>query len=157
MPQNYLRNKILLELLWWLFTLFIILIIYFPIYLNGIKFPFFYYNLFFIISSITFIRLIFQMKFSFMAHNLVLKFLLMFGSVVVLMLAYRGIGLYNIFKDENGFYSLFEHLSLEKRYTMAAYVNWQYFFFGVAAMVSAIVMPFRLLISIFRVRNIGAE
>ena len=128
-----------------------------PIYINQVEFPFYEYNVFFILSAVTFSRLLFQIKHSFLAHQLVLKFLFMFLAVVVFMLAYRGINLYNIFIDEKGHYFLVEHLPLEKRYSLAKYINWEFFFFGIASIVSAVIMPFRLLVSIFRVKNYGEE
>lgn len=157
MANKYLLTKIRLELLWWLFTALIVVIVYLPLYINEIDFPYKIYNWAFIILAITITRLIFQLKHSFIAFNLVLKLLLMFLSVVVLMQAYRGISLLNIFNDENGYYYMFEHLPLEERYKMAAYVNWQYFLFGIAASIASIIFPFRLLISIFRVKNRGEE
>lgn len=157
MANKYLYTKIRLELLWWLFTILVVVIVYLPITLNQIDFPYQYHNWAFIILSITISRLIFQLRHSFLAHNLVLKMLFMFLSVVVFMQAYRGVSLLNIFNDENGYYHIFEHLPLEKRYRMAAYVNWQFFLFGIATMVASILFPFRLLISIFRVKNRGTE
>ena len=157
MKNKYLLTKIQLEVLWWLFTALIVFIVYLPLVINKIDFPYKYYNWAFIILAITFTRLIFQLKHSFLAFNLVLKFIFMFASVVVLMQAYRGISLLNIFNDDNGYYMLFEHLPLEQRYSLAAYANWQYFFFGVAASIASLIFPFRLLISIFRVKNRGEE
>jgi hypothetical protein len=157
MARKYLYTKIRLELLWWLFTALVLIIVYLPMYINEIEFPHKYYNWAFIILSITITRFIFQLKHTFIAFNLALKLLLMFLSVVVFLQAYKGINLLNVFNDENGYFHLFEHLPLEKRYDMAAYVNWQYFIFGIATAIAAIVFPFRLLISIFRVKNRGEE
>jgi hypothetical protein len=157
MSNKYLYTKIRLELFWWLFTFLVLVIVYLPLYINEIDFPFKYYNWAFIVLSITITRLIFQLKHSFIAFNLVLKMILMFLSVLVFMQAYRGIGLMNIFNDEQGYFYLFEHLPLEKRYDLAAYLNWQYFIFAFATAVASIVFPFRLLISIFRVYNRGEE
>lgn len=157
MSHKYLYTKIRLELLWWLFTMLVVVIVYLPLYINEIDFPFKYYNWAFIVLSISITRFIFQLKHSFIAYNLVLKMLLMFLSVVVFMQAYRGIGLMNIFNNERGYFHLFEHLPLEKRYDIAAYVNWQYFMFAIATAVASVLFPIRLLISIFRVYNRGEE
>jgi hypothetical protein len=157
MSNKYLYTKIRLELFWWLFTGLMVVMVYLPMAIHDIDFPYKYYNWAFIILAITITRLIFQLRHSFLAFNLVLKLLLMFASVVVFMQAYRGIGLLNIFNDERGYYFLFEHLPLDLRYRMAAYVNGQYFLFGIASMVAAIAFPIRLLISIFRVHNRGGE
>jgi len=150
-------NKLLLEFLWWIFTAVLILILLFPLYKNNIDFPFYDYNVFFIIIAITFTRLIFQLKHTFVSFNIIIKFLLMFFSVVVIMLVFRGLSLYNIFIDERGPYYLFEHLPLSKRYTLSAFVKWEYFFFGITGFVASVILPFRLLISVFRVKNRGTE
>jgi hypothetical protein len=157
MGNKYLYTKIRLELLWWAFTAILILILYLPLYINNIDFPFKYYNWAFIALAVTITRLIFQLKHSFLAYKLALKLLFMFLSVVVVLQVIKGISMLNLFNDENGYYFLFEHLPLEKRYQMAAYVNWQYFLFGIAAAIAAVIFPFRLLVSIFRVTNRGEE
>jgi len=132
-------------------------LVFSPFYIYNISFPYFYYNLFFIIIAFHFTRWIFSIKYSFCAHLLPLKLLTLFLSVAVFMLAYRGINMYQLFIDENGYYFLFEQLKLEQRYKLAFYVNSQYFFFGVWTMVSSIVFPFILIRSIWRVRNKGQE
>ena len=157
MSISYLRNKIVLEILWWIFTALICLLLFLPFYIYEIDFPYFNYNIFFVIASITITRWIFQLKHSFIAHQLILKFILMFASVVILLQAYKGVNLLNLHNAEYGYYFLFEHLELNVRYRLADYVNWQFFFFGIATIAASIVLPFRLLVSIFRVYNMGKE
>ena len=157
MSRKYLYTKIQLELLWWLFTGLVLTILYLPLLIHDIRFPFLGYNAFFVISAISITRWIFQLRHSFIAYSLPLKFLLMFASVVIIMLSYRGISLLNIYNDENGYYALFNHLDLNTRYRMAAYVNWEFMFFGIAASLAALLFPFRLLVSIWRVKNRGTE
>jgi len=56
-----------------------------------------------------------------------------------------------------GIYKSLEKLDLDKQYFLGDYIQNQYLFFGVAALVSSIIIPFRMLISVFRVYNKGHE
>lgn len=157
MTNQIFRYKLLLEVLWILLSGILCTLVFLPFYIFSISFPFFYYNFFFIIASFHLTRWIFAIKYSFFAHQVYLKILTIFISIAVFLLAYRGMNLYQLFIDENGYYFLFEHLELDLRYKLAFFVNSQYFFFGVWTMISSLAFPFILIRSIWRVRNIGEE
>ena len=157
MSAQIFRYKLLVEILWWLLSCIILTIFLLPYHLYHIPFPYLYFNIFFILCSFHITRYIFSIKYSFFAHLSFLKILSIFLSIAAFLFAYRGINIYQIFIDENGYYFLFDHLKLNLRYKMAFFVNSQYFFFGVWTMVSSLVFPVILIRSISRVRNTGQE
>jgi hypothetical protein len=157
MTYQIFRYKLLLEVLWMLLSGIFCTLFFLPFFIYNISFPFFDYNFFYIMASFHLTRWIFAIRYSFFAHQVYLKILTIFISIAVFLLAYRGMNLYQLFIDENGYYHLFEHLELTLRYKLAFFINSQFFFFGVWTMVSSLVFPFILIRSIWRVRNIGEE
>ncbi|HAY70590.1 MAG TPA: hypothetical protein DCX89_01745 [Saprospirales bacterium] len=122
-----------------------------------ISFPYLYFNIFYIFASVHITRWIFFLKYSFFAHLTFLKIFTIFLSIAAFLYAYRGINIYQLFLDENGYYYLFDHLKLNLRYKLAYFVNAQYFFFGIWTMLCSLVFPIVLIRSISKVRNTGEE
>ncbi len=56
-----------------------------------------------------------------------------------------------------GIYKSLEEFNLDKQYFLGKYIQNQYLFFGVAAFVTSVILPIRMLISVFRVYNRGHE
>ena len=65
------------------------------------------------------------------------------------------INLFQTFLDENGFEGLVGDLPFGKRENMAKFIRAEMLFFGVGSVISAIILPFRLVISVWRTRNKG--
>jgi len=59
------------------------------------------------------------------------------------------------FIDENGIAALLPDLDFEEQGRMAEFIQTEYIFFGVGAIIAIIVLFFRLIISIWRFRNKG--
>jgi len=59
------------------------------------------------------------------------------------------------FLDEQGLQTLVEHLNVKTQTRLMNYMKSEMIFFGVGAIISGLILPFRMLISLWRVRNRG--
>ena len=145
-----------LELLWWLSTAIIALGILYPIYTKvGEAYPFYRSNLLFIITFITFTRLIFLLRHSFLANWEKIKIGLIVVTPILLFYLINELNFFQTFLDEKGVENFLAKMSISERESLRKYITAEMLLFGVGSLVAAMVLPVRLLISIWRARNRG--
>ena len=145
-----------LELVWWLLTIIIAIGILYPIYSKiGDTYPFYAANLLFIITFITFTRLIFLLKHSFLANWEKIKIGLILVTPILLFYLVNELNYFQTFLDEKGVENFLAKMSIPNQESMRKYITAEMLLFGVGSLIAAVVLPFRLLISIWRARNRG--
>jgi len=145
-----------LEVLWWLITLIIVLGVLYPIYAKvGSNYPFYFANILFIVVFITFTRLIFLLKFSFLANWEKIKIALIIITPILLFFLVNELNYFQTFLDEKGVENFLVQMSIPEQETMRKYITAEMLLFGVGSIITAVILPIRLLISIWRVRNRG--
>jgi hypothetical protein len=150
-----LKQKIIVELLWWVLTFLVIIIVLFPIWEYVPTFPFVYQNALLIAALITFSRYSFLLPITFLARMKWVKLFLILSSVLFFFILSTALGDFRNFLDEKGLPTLVTHLHVEEQTRMITYIRNEMIFFGVGSIIAGIVLPFRMLISIWRVRNKG--
>lgn len=128
-----------------------------PIYSNELDYPFYLNNFVFIFTPIFFLRYIFFIKFTFIENTLIPKLLFIPLAIVLIIYSYRGFNEFVNFYNDNGIFYSLEKFDLKKQDFLSTYINRQYIFFAVLSMIVSIIMPFRMLISVWRVYNKGTE
>ena len=144
-----------LEIIWWIFTLILIAGILYPILAKVSNYPFLVINIVFIIVFVTFTRYIFLLKYTFLAKQQLLKIAIVLVGVPIIFMLINQINLFQTFLDENGIEGIVGDLPFGKREDIVKYIRTEMLFFGVGSVISAIVLPIRLLISIWRIKNRG--
>jgi len=145
-----------LELVWWLLTAILVIGILYPIYTKvGTNYPFYRSNLLFIITFITFTRLIFLLQHSFVANWEKIKIGLIMFTPILLFYLVNELNFFQTFLDEKGVENFLADMSIPDRESMRKYITAEMLLFGVGSLVAAVVLPIRLLISIWRARNRG--
>lgn len=139
-----------LELVWWAISLIVAVLVVGPIYLQLGEYPFLWDNVIFIIAFITFSRLIFLLKYSLIADKRNLKVGIIFLCVIMAFLLIQKLNGFQLFLDEDRMTPLLEDLAMEDRKSMYSYIKTQMMFFGVGSVISCILLPFRLVLSIWR-------
>ena len=146
----------ILEVVWWLFTLFAVIAILYPIYKAAdASYPFYKSNILFILVFITFTRFIFFLKHTFLANLEYLKVVIILFSAIIVFLLVNELNLFQTYLDEQGLKNFLGHLSLSEQGSMGNYIRQQMLFFGVGSIIVAILLPLRLVVSIWRGRNRG--
>ncbi len=147
--------KLRLEILWWILTTIVVIGILFPILQEVDQYPFLMLNVVFIVVFITFSRYIFLLKHTFLARQQKLKVGLVFLCIPLILYLINGINFFQTFLDEQGVESVLGAVSFEKQSSLAGYIRNEMIFFGVGSLIAAIIMPFRLVLSVWRLRNRG--
>lgn len=145
-----------LEVLWWLITLTVVSGVLYPIYSKvGNNYPFYFANILFIVVFITFTRLIFLLKFSFLANWEKIKIALITITPILLFFLVNELNFFQTFLDEKGVENFLAKMSIPEMETMRKYITAEMLLFGVGSLIASVVLPIRLLISVWRARNRG--
>ena len=149
------KHKIIVESIWWLFTFILIVIVLLPIYLNVPLFPFYYQNILLITCFVTFTRYVFLLPTTLIARKKWIKVFIVAISAILFFVMTTALGDFRNFLDEEGLQTLVGHLHVKEQSSMMHYMKSEMVFFGVGSIISGIVLPFRMIISLWRVRNRG--
>ncbi len=153
--QTLIKHKIKVELIWWLFTLILIVIVLLPIWLNAPHYPFFYQNTILITAFVTFTRYIFFLPLTLIARKKWIKLFIIGASAILFFILTTALGDFRNFLEEEGLQTLVEDLRVQDQTRMIDYMKSEMVFFGVGSIISGVVLPFRMIISLWRVRNRG--
>ncbi|MCB0661198.1 MAG: hypothetical protein KDC24_00550 [Saprospiraceae bacterium] len=149
------KELLTIEMVWWLITAIITIAFLIPIWQNISNYPFWTENVIFIVVFITYARLIFLTRYSFLAHNIRLKFIFIAITVPVVFLLINELNQFQTFLDENGPSSIVGKRPLQEELSMISYIHKQIMFFATASIISAVIMPFTMVVSIWKNHNKG--
>ncbi|MEY3367318.1 MAG: hypothetical protein RI973_473 [Bacteroidota bacterium] len=149
------RLMLRLELVWWLVTLVTLAAVLFPVYSSGVVYPFWLNNTVFILVVVTFFRFIFLLKFTLIAYLQWAKVVFLFLCIPLAIYLVNSLHAFQLYVDEEGLMGIFATLPAERQQQLAGYVRAEMIFFGVGAILSAVILPFRMLISFWRTHNHG--
>ncbi len=149
--------KIQLEIISWLITALVTYMVIYPLISHFAIFQFLGTNIFFVVIFITYSRYIFLFKHSFLADFQWIKFGLIFLSLPLGWYLVENLQNFQIFLDDEGLGSFEKHFNegvdYEQKQTIIGYMRREMMFFGTSAIIAAFLLPFRLLISFWRVHN----
>ena len=148
-------SKIKLELIWWAFTGIIAFAVLFPILNKMSDYPFLIINIIFVIVFITFTRYIFLLKHTFLGKQQILKAALIFLSIPLTFYLISSLNYFQTILDEEGIETILSSIPYENRGSLAEYIRNEMIFFGVGSIITSILFPFRMIISIWRTHNKG--
>lgn len=139
-----------LELVWWLITAIIAVIILGPILYKLPDYQFLWPNLVFILVMVTFTRYIFFLKYTFLATWRNIKVAIIFLCIFIAFLLVQEINLFQTFLDENGVEAIVGSLPRTEQAPMMKFIKSEMLLFGVGAVITCGVLPLRLVVSIWR-------
>lgn len=152
-----LTGKLIMEVMWWLITAVVIWIVTKPLWNTYEKHDFIYDSIVNIVVFITFSRYIFLLKYTFLAKFQVAKFIIIFACIPLGFYLIQEFFAFQDFLDKEGtayFQSFFPlYIDSNKLYSIIDYTTKEISFFGIGAIITTIILPFRLLISFWRVYN----
>ena len=149
------RHKLVAELLWWIFTAIIIVIVLVPIRESAPTFPFFFENVLLIAVFITFTRYIFFLPITFLARMKWIKVAIIAGAAIFFFIVSNALSDFRNFVDEKGLQTLVDHLHVTKQTSTINYIKNEMIFFGVGSIITGILLPIRMIVSLWRMKNIG--
>ena len=138
------------ELIWWAFALILATLVVLPLYSTVPQFPYFLPNFVYVVVAVTLTRYLFFLKISWLRDRFYVQGALMFLLVPLVFWMVQYFNYFIIYFDEQGPDVLIRHLDTETGRIINGYVHAEYRFFGVWAIMASAVMPFRLLLNIWR-------
>jgi hypothetical protein len=149
------QQKLVAELLWWILTAIVILMVLFPIWNNDIDFPFYAENALVIAVFITFTRYIFFLPISFIARLKWIKVVIILSAVLLCFILATAIGDFRNYMDEEGLQTLVTHLHVTRQTSIMTYIKNEMIFFGTGSIITAILLQMRMIVSLWRMKNSG--
>ena len=153
--ENTTRLIIKSELLWWAITAILLVAILFPINAYSENYPFWIANSVFILAFITFTRYIFLLNQTPLRYVQWLKVVIIILCIPLVTYMIRELHAFQLFADERGVQSIFTRLAENTQTRLVEFTKTEMLFFGVGGILSAVVFPFRMLISFWRTYNKG--
>lgn len=152
-------GKIIMEVVWWLVTAVAAFFVVQPLWVYFQRYDFIHELILYIIIFVTFARYLFFLKYTFLAYFQKMKFLLIFISLPLLFYLVQEFFEFQDFLErqnsglEEAQIYFREGLGFQDRYEILAYLSKVYTFFAIAAIITVLMTPFRLLKSYWRVHN----
>lgn len=139
-----------LEFVWWIFAFILAVLVILPIYFNHIPFtPFYLPNIVYVVVAITLTRIIFFLPISWLRDRFYLQGVLAFLMIPLVFWMVWKMNTYTTYLDNRGPDVLVLHLSEQSANAMNAYMSSEYFFFGIWAVVAAVILPFRVIYNVW--------
>jgi hypothetical protein len=151
--QKLLKTQ--LEVVWWLATAALVVLVLLPIWLNFDRYPFWWQNAALIVAFITFSRYLFLLRHSPFAHLFWWKIT---GVFLLIPIAFSLVDMTTtifVYVNDHGLAPLMPQLSLSQQAQMDRYVQAEVGFFGVGGTIAGLLLILRLIRSIWLVRNRG--
>lgn len=153
--QNRTLLLVFLEILWWVITAVVVWIVLAPIYKAMYVWPFRNLNITYIIILITLVRYTFLLQHTFLAKQQILKIVLMLAMFPVTFMLVDKLNGFMTFVDDHSWDMITGHLPGLQKAEIEHYLWNEMLFFGVGSVIAAPVFAVRMMISIWRTRNLG--
>ncbi len=143
------------ELLWWIITVLVAGVVLAPMIIEVKDYPFIFINALYIITFITVTRYIFLLHLTFLAHRQRIKVAFVFLFLPFIFFQVEQLSLFQEFLDNEGAIALVASLPTTSQVGMASYIQSQMLLFAVGSIISSVLFPIRLLVSVWRNYNKG--
>jgi len=147
------RSKFYFEIFAYAIAVLVAIVMLIPLYNNTLNYSFFLNNFLFIFLFITFTRYIFFLRFSIFSHITIAKLIFIFSTIPLAFLLTDAFSAFQEYADTVGLQEFVKHLEADKQVGMIAYIRNQMLFFGAGSILTCILLAFRCIVSIWRVRN----
>ena len=145
------------ELTWWAFTFVLAGLVLLPIYSTVPAFPYFVPNLIYVVVAVTLTRYLFLLDISWLRDRLYLQGAIVFVLIPLIFYMIQQFNAFIIYFDEQGPDILVKSLEPATAKIMDNYLHAEYRFFGVWAVVAAIITPFRIIWNVFKRYKAGVR
>ena len=142
--------KIWMEGLWILITAVIVFGIMYPIWRDVPEYPFTVKNIVHIVIFVTLARYIFLLQHTWLAHAKWPKVALILASAYLVIWLTRSLNDFTLYAEEYGLQAFMADLAHKDQWPLVKYIRTEYLFFAVGSIITAVIFPFRLLISVWR-------
>lgn len=147
------QRLLYLESMFWLLALLIAAAVLFPLSRPGVDFPLIGENMILIITAVILLKHLFLLEYSVINRWRAVKIALIPLSVPFAFYLIRLLSRFTLFMDEQSLTEMCISCAHDTQMTLANYVRIEYLLFGVMAIAAAILLPLKLLRSVWREIN----
>lgn len=147
------KSKWLIEIVCWIITALLGILIVLPILNNGIDFPFIDYNIFYIVVGLTIFRYLFFWDWIPFSGSKAAKIIIIFIVPLMFFPLLEGIHTFVEYNDQEGIQSILNHLSLSKFNFFISYIRLEYLTFGIMSFLGSFMMALKMIRSLWRQIN----
>ncbi len=137
------------EFLWWAFTLVLAGLVLLPIYSQVPAFPYFLPNFIYVVVAITLTRYLFFLQISWLRDHLLVQGALSLLLLPLIFWMAQYLNEFITYFDENGPDVLVKNLPKDVAAVINGYLKTEYRFFGIWAIIAALLTPLRLLYNVW--------
>ncbi len=148
-------QKVQLELFFWLFTAIAAVAVLMPILMAVPGYPFTFVNIVYVVVAITMTRYLFLLKHTFLAKRQQLKVVVIFLCIPLVFYLVQQLNYFQTFLDEEGPEAVIGKLAYTEQQNLLTYIRSELLLFGVMSIISTVLLPFRLILSVWRTHNRG--
>lgn len=149
------KYTLALELLTLFLSVILAFLVMLPLTNSEVDYPFFTENTVFIFTFVLTTRYLFFLKYSFLAKQQAFKVGLFFIFIPFIFYLISSLHGFRTFLDEEGMYAPMQNLPAEKGQRLGDYMYYEMVFFGSGSVVASIIFPFRLIFSVWTLKNRG--
>ncbi|MEO6190867.1 MAG: hypothetical protein ABIO44_11380 [Saprospiraceae bacterium] len=148
------HNKWLSEIIWWVLTGILAMLILYPIYYFKIDYPFYKNNIIFIFGFFIFLRWVLLWHLTPYARYQWLKLIIIFTNIpLIFYLSYEFSDFKN-YIDEVGLQDLVEKLKDTEQFAMSRYIRSEMIFFSICCLITGFLVPPKLIWNIWKQYNL---
>jgi hypothetical protein len=147
------QNRWFAEVAWIIVSILLSFIVLIPIFAYQVEYPFILHNVLFIIGFVTFTRWLFLWKFTPYAWSKWLKLSLVFLMIPVIFTGISMFFEFRVYLDDIGLQEILSRLRDIDQRNLALYIRSEMIFFGTAYIITSILIPFKMIWSIWKQYN----
>lgn len=151
------KLSLTLELVFWVVTAVITFGVLRPIFVNFTDFPFLWQNVLIIIISITYTRYLFLWKHTLFAKSNIVRALILLATIPLVFFMIQNLNGFQTHLDDSGYEAFMDllknSLSDERKKGLLHYIRSEFVFFSTAAIAAGVVLPIRIIMSLWRTKN----
>ena len=146
-------GKLKLELVWWVVTAVVVSTVMFPIWRGYPEFGFRFLNVVFIVVFVTFTRYIFLLRYTFLAERQYVKIGMILFSLLITLTLIVQMNDFQRYVSEHNLSDMLRGVVTERQEALWGYIKTEFVLFAMGSIVASIVLPARLMMSVWRVSN----
>lgn len=151
------KLSLTLELVFWVVTVIIAFGVLRPILINFNDFPFLLHNILIIVVAVNYTRYAFLWRHTIFSKSNIIRALILLGTIPLVFFMIQNLNGFQTYLDDGGYEAFMDllknPLTDEQKKGLLQYIRSEFVFFSVAAIAAGVVMPIRVIVSIWRTRN----
>lgn len=151
------KLSLTLELVFWVLTAIIAFGVLYQVFSNFNNFPFLLENILVIVVFVTYTRYLFLWKHTLFSRSNIVRTLILLSAIPLVFYMIQSLNGFQAHLDDYGYNAFMDSLktplSIDRKTSLLKYIRSEFVFFSTGAIIVAILLPIRMVISFWRTKN----